>query len=173
MQRCDRSCFWRRRWPIYRSSCRYEKMKLRFENEKKNLQSSVLSPWFSVPDLCKILTCFARLNHFSYLWIPAANYITITNVNMSSSCIAKFYTNSNLNGVILALLASLSWSFFDLLSGLVRFVDGAIINIVIGATMVVICTAGITSVWNQVVRICNNSWSFLRIIKILTKIKLY
>ena len=70
----------------------------------------------------------------------------------------KFYANNDLNGVLLALFASFCWSFYDMLSGLVRTVNGFVINIVVGATMFLICTVGISTVWRQVVSVLNDHY---------------
>ena len=72
------------------------------------------------------------------------------------SCLDTFYANKDLNGILLALFASLCWSFYDMLSGTVRNLNGFLINVVVGATMFIICTVGISTVWRQIVSVLND-----------------
>ena len=67
------------------------------------------------------------------------------------ACLEDFYANEHLNGVILAVFACLCWSFFDLLNGLVRFVNGAVISMTIGLALAVTCAVGIIPIRQQVV----------------------
>ena len=67
------------------------------------------------------------------------------------TCLDEFYANENLNGILLAIFACLCWSFFDLLNGLVRFVNGALISTTIGLALTVTCAVGIIPIRKQVV----------------------
>ena len=67
------------------------------------------------------------------------------------SRLADFYANARLNCILLVLLCCLSWSFFDLLSGLVRQVNGAIINLTIGFTLAATGVVGSVFIASEVV----------------------
>ena len=51
------------------------------------------------------------------------------------SIIADFYARRRLNCVVLTLCCSVSWSYFDVLSGLIRDVHGSLINVAIGCAL--------------------------------------